>query len=98
MNSKVQNVAAAPVRKSAKCLKKWSGKEDSNLRPLPPESISPRRTRQFSVIFLERLPAYARLRSRSVPARGSILNLGELSYKTARWRTAILAPGLATER
>ena len=28
----------------------WSGKEDSNLRPLPPENVAPERTRRFSVV------------------------------------------------
>ena len=31
---------------------KWSGKEDSNLRPLPPEDAEPVSTRRFSVPFV----------------------------------------------
>jgi hypothetical protein len=43
---KVQTVASAPVY-FACCdggfpLENWSGREDSNLRPLPPEGVAPR--------------------------------------------------------
>jgi hypothetical protein len=48
--AKVQNVAPRPVHIGAKCLKSWSGREDSNLRPLPPEGVSPVRIRRFSVV------------------------------------------------
>ena len=35
---------------AAKSLETWSGKRDSNLRPLPPEDAAPAGTRRFSVV------------------------------------------------
>lgn len=37
------------ITKHSKALN-WSGKEDSNLRPLPPEDASPLGIRRFSVV------------------------------------------------
>jgi len=47
MTQKVQYVAPAPVhivcfRATIRLVKRWSGREDSNLRPLPPEGVAPR--------------------------------------------------------
>lgn len=49
----------------------WSGKEDSNLRPLPPEDADPASTRRFSVTRRGVWPSYDRICSCLIPARGS---------------------------
>jgi len=46
MSRKVQTVAPAPVYFACSegrfpLVNRWSGREDSNLRPLPPERVSP---------------------------------------------------------
>ena len=45
----------------------WSGKEDSNLRPLPPEDDAPAITRRFSVLFRAASMAHDGTDSRLVP-------------------------------
>jgi len=47
-------VAPTPVQIGAKSLILWSGREDSNLRPLPPENGSPRFIRAFLPISLRK--------------------------------------------
>ena len=83
MTSEVQNVACAPVFPRREMLvftgEKWSGREDSNLRPLPPEDNSPSRTPQFSVGFAWVTGAYACVCSRFLHGGGSISNLRALS-------------------
>lgn len=80
---KVHKVAPAPVHISAKPLKNWSGKEDSNLRPLPPEGASPTRTPRISVTFPCMDSALDALCSRTVPARGSLRTFGPCLTTTA---------------
>ena len=79
MTPKVQNVAPAPVCIAPKPLIYWSGREDSNLRPLPPEGVSPRRTRCFPVLFHGSAMSSDSLCSCTVPAQGSTPDLGALS-------------------
>ena len=54
MTPKVQIVAPVPVSfdpgADLSVWNNWSGREDSNLRPLPPERITPRRIWRFSVV------------------------------------------------
>jgi len=57
----------------------WSGREDSNLRPLPPERISPSRTRARPVTFQSaRLPSSGAC-SRAVPGARFKTSLRPLS-------------------
>jgi hypothetical protein len=56
MSRKVQTVAPAPVYFACSegrfpLVNRWSGREDSNLRPLPPERVSPSGTRCFLEVF-----------------------------------------------
>ena len=78
-------MAPAPVFPEGKIphlrIVKWSGREDSNLRPLPPEDVSPSRIPQLSVVSQAVNDAYTDVCSRSVYGRGSIRNLGALSFK-----------------
>jgi hypothetical protein len=55
---------------------KWSGKEDSNLRPLPPENGSPAVTRRISVATRRTKAAPDSPCSRLVPQRGSYRTFG----------------------
>lgn len=84
MNPEVQIAAPAPVLRKVKMRVfqsfKWSGREDSNLRPLPPEGVSPRRTRRFSVGSVSERGASACVCSRLIHGRGSTANLGALSF------------------
>jgi hypothetical protein len=55
MSRKVQSVAPAPVHIACRTgairlVNCWSGKLDSNQRPLPPERVSPRRIGCFLTI------------------------------------------------
>jgi hypothetical protein len=49
----------------------WSGREDSNLRPLPPEDAGPGVTARVSVGFRRTLTASVGLCSRLIPPKGS---------------------------
>jgi hypothetical protein len=57
----------------------WSGREDSNLRPLPPEGVAPRRIRCFAMAFQEGSVASDCLCSRSVHGLNLIRWLRPLS-------------------
>jgi hypothetical protein len=50
----------------------WSGKEDSNLRPLPPENASPAVMRRFSVASSARDMPFRGVCSRFISQRGSL--------------------------
>ena len=52
-------------------LKSWSGKEDSNLRPLPPEGGGPAFTRRIPVIACFTRTAYSRVCSPFIHGIGS---------------------------
>jgi hypothetical protein len=54
----------------------WSGKEDSNLRPLPPENVAPDGTRRFSASFRGAHLSQNGVCSRMVLAGGSLRALG----------------------
>jgi hypothetical protein len=54
----------------------WSGKEDSNLRPLPPEGASPAITRRFTVAQRRKWSAYDRVCSRLILAGSSSRGFG----------------------
>lgn len=73
---KVQPVASTPVPLrgyfSSLRMVSWSGKEDSNLRPLPPESITPRFLWRFPVGSRRKLTAYRGVCSCRVHGGGSI--------------------------
>jgi hypothetical protein len=60
---------------------KWSGKEDSNLRPLPPEDVAPSLIRRISAAFQRTAPAYSGICSRAVHGEGSLANLQPLSLR-----------------
>ena len=83
MRSKVHFVVQTPVRSARVLIGKaletlglnWSGREDSNLRPLPPEGVSPSVTQRFSVVRGLKGGAYPCVRSRAVHARRFGLNL-----------------------
>jgi hypothetical protein len=62
----------------------WSGREDSNLRPLPPEDADPVFIRRFSVVFRAFPLLSSGLESRFVRGRGSKPNLGALFSRIAR--------------
>ena len=83
MNREVQNVAPAPVFISGVFphlrIESWSGREDSNLRSLSPEDISPSRTPQFSVVFTLGLGAYSAVSWYTLNLEGSLKHLGALS-------------------
>ncbi len=49
----------------------WSGKEDSNLRPLPPEDAAPTRTQHKTVNIAYLFVHLAHTYSRLVPVGGS---------------------------
>lgn len=56
MSRKVQMVAPAPVHIACRTganrlVNMWSGKLDSNQRPLPPEGVAPERIRCFLTAF-----------------------------------------------
>jgi hypothetical protein len=55
---------------------RWSGREDSNLRPLPPERVAPRRTRCFSKVFPQRAVRSDGRCSRLFHGRRFNVNLG----------------------
>ena len=61
---------------SLKRLKNWSGKEDSNLRPLPPEDASPLGIRRFSVVRGAVCLSRNDVCSRLVSGLGSLRALG----------------------
>jgi hypothetical protein len=61
----------------------WSGREDSNLRPLPPEGVAPRRIRCFSTVFPEASMRSGGLCSRSVHGLNLIQWLRPLSIGAA---------------
>ena len=77
MSQKVHDVPTGPCLFSLPegefySRKRWSGREDSNLRPLPPEGVSPSRAWRFTAVIL-----WQTLRSEglcSFPVHG--LNLG----------------------
>jgi hypothetical protein len=54
----------------------WSGREDSNLRPLPPEDASPAVTRRISVVIRRIRSAHDRVCSGLIPRKGSLLTFG----------------------
>lgn len=54
----------------------WSGKEDSNLRPLPPEDVAPDVTRRISVVLSRTDGAHGAVCSSLVHAKGSIRTFG----------------------
>jgi hypothetical protein len=62
----------------------WSGREDSNLRPLPPEGVAPRRIRCFSAVFPGRSIPSVRRCSRLVAGRRFSANLGPCLFGGAR--------------
>ena len=86
MTPKVQNVAPAPVSIGGDFphlrIESWSGREDSNLRPLPPEGISPSRIALFSVPFTDGIGAYSAACLSVFKGLGFNLNLGALSLPT----------------
>jgi len=53
----------------------WSGKEDSNLRPLPPEDVSPALLRWFYVGLRRKRALFDGLCSRLIPGNGSYRTL-----------------------
>ena len=53
------------------CGFKWSGREDSNLRPLPPEDAAPDGTRRFSVLSQGGGVSFDAACSRFLPKKGS---------------------------
>ena len=55
--------------------KMWSGKEDSNLRPLPPEDASPSVTRRIYDDFCRTIGAPVAVCSRLVRGNGSFWTL-----------------------
>jgi hypothetical protein len=57
-------------------LENWSGREDSNLRPLPPEGVAPRLTRARFAISSGNRIAPKQIRFGTVSARRFNLNLG----------------------
>jgi hypothetical protein len=61
------------------CDKKWSGKEDSNLRPLPPENGSPASTWHFLVGVWRTRAAHYAVCSYGVHGRSHLANLRPLS-------------------
>jgi hypothetical protein len=84
MTKKVQRCPSAPVYivlEIASSL--WSGRLDSNQRPLPPERIAPRLTRRFSVLSSgDGLPSGGAC-SRFAPTSRFTVNFQPLSI----WRT-----------
>jgi hypothetical protein len=62
----------------------WSGREDSNLRPLPPEDVSPRRTRRIYGVVGYTQGASDAACSRVVPLKGSDRTLGHCLAMTSR--------------
>jgi hypothetical protein len=86
MTRKVQLVPPAPVVLSSEMADFretcWSGREDSNLRPLPPERIAPARTRRFSALsYGDDLPSGGAC-SRLIHGRRFAVNFRPLSI----WR------------
>ncbi len=57
----------------------WSGKEDSNLRPLPPEGTGPPVLRRISVATRRTRPSHSGTDSLSVPGARFIADLRPLS-------------------
>jgi hypothetical protein len=62
----------------------WSGREDSNLRPLPPEDVSPRRTRRIYGVVGCTQAASAAACSHGVPLKGSDRTSGHCLDMTPR--------------
>lgn len=73
----------------------WSGREDSNLRPLPPEDATPDCTRRFSVVRRRHLVAFRGACSRLIHGfRGGEVQT-ELSTPVSALRRGIeMAGGL----
>jgi hypothetical protein len=63
--------------------KSWSGREDSNLRPLPPEGAAPERIRWFLTVFPERLLSSGGRCSRLFHGRRFGVNLGPCLFGVA---------------
>ncbi len=84
MSVEVQNVATTPVFAaivySGKQGMYWSGREDSNLRPLPPEGVAPDLIPLFSVMPPCGDGSLGRLCSRRRIGRRFKANLGALSF------------------
>jgi hypothetical protein len=76
--------SARVSRFSAVCA--WSGREDSNLRPLPPERNAPRRIRCFAMAFQEGPVASGDLCSRLVAGVNLGLNFRPLCSQHERVR------------
>jgi hypothetical protein len=77
-------VTPAPVfiacATGGKPLENWSGREDSNLRPLPPEGVAPERIRCFPTAFPRRVMLSDGQCSFLVHGRRFKLNLGPCLY------------------
>jgi hypothetical protein len=80
LTNKVQNVASAPVCMLPKWLIYWSGRLDSNQRPLPPERTAPSRKWRISVVFHAGAVVSDGLFCRSFTPKGSSNDLGALSF------------------
>ncbi len=66
----------------------WSGREDSNLRPLPPERIAPERTQAFKTAFPDGPLSLDGTGSHAVHGRRFKLNFRPLSIlrlKVSLW-------------
>jgi len=59
---------SVPLKKRRKC---WSGREDSNLRPLPPEDAAPQRKWRKTVVSARRSLSNNGICSRSIHTKGS---------------------------
>lgn len=70
------SVYLACARRSFPLVKCWSGREDSNLRPLPPEGVAPERIRCFLTAFTRRNLRSDRRCSFLVHGRRFKVNLG----------------------
>jgi hypothetical protein len=84
LNSKVQIVAPTPVSfdpgTDLSAWNIWSGREDSNLRPLPPEGAAPSLRPWFSVVGSPRQGALAGVCSRLIHGARFMRHLGALSF------------------
>jgi hypothetical protein len=63
----------------------WSGREDSNLRPLPPEGVAPSRARCFSAVFPRGDLRSGGQCSLGVHGKRFTVNLGPCLYGGRTW-------------
>ena len=80
---KVRLEPSTPVGFRQEWRKTWSGREDSNLRPLPPENVYPADTQRIPVGFSHTRLSHGGIVSRFVHGPRFKLGLRPLSYRLA---------------